>query len=158
MGRLSDVRAIVGDPVEADFYGGNGGVLVVDITAGAERFFVLNSSNEITELSGGSRKTLKTAVVSISATGTVIAAVTAKRLKIYAVKLVCSADLSIKFRDGASTDLEGSQDFLANGGVAEAVTPPEFLFATTAGNRLDLVISGTGTVSGRISYWDDDAT
>lgn len=158
MGRLSDVRTILGDPVVADFYGGHGGVLVVDATAGAERMFILNSAGEPVDMSAGSGKTLKTVAVSISATGTVIAAVSAKRLKVYAVKLICSAALSIKFRDGASTNLEGAQDFVANGGVAESVTPPEFLFATTAGNSLDLVITGTGTVSGRLSYWDDDAT
>ena len=107
---------------------------------------------------GGSGKTLKSAVISLTATGTVVAAVGGKRIKVYAVKLICSAALSINWRDGASTALEGVQSIAINGGYAENVNPPSFLFGTTAGNSLDLVITGVGTVAGRVSYWDDDGT
>ena len=103
-------------------------------------------------------KTLKSASFSLSATGTVITAVATKRLKVYAIKLVVSAAISVNFRDGASTGLEGAQAIAANGGYIESVNPPAFLFGTTAGNSLDLVISGTGTAAGRVSYWDDDTT
>ena len=103
-------------------------------------------------------KTLKSVAFSLSATGEVIPAVATKRLKIYALKLIVSAAISVKFRDGAATDLEGAQAMAANGGVVENVVPPSFLFATTAGNALDLVISGVGTAAGRVSYWDDDDT
>jgi len=105
----------------------------------------------------GTTKTLKTAVVSLSATGTVIAAVSGKRLKVYAIKLIVDAALSVNWRDGAATALEGAQALAANGGYTEAVNPPAFLLATTAGNTLDLVISGTGNAQGRVSYWDDDS-
>lgn len=107
---------------------------------------------------GGSGKTLKSTSVSLSATGTAISAVTGKKLKVYAVKLVVSAAISVNWRDGASTGLEGAQALAANGGYVESVNPPAFLFATSAGNSLDLDISGTGTAAGRVSYWDDDAT
>ena len=101
-------------------------------------------------------KTIKSVAVNISSTGTVINAVTNKKLKIFAVKLVVSAAMSINFRDGATTLLEGPMPMTANSGYVESVTPPLFLFNTIAGNSLDLVMSGVGTVSGRISYWDDD--
>ena len=100
----------------------------------------------------------KSASINLSATGTVIAAVPGKRIKVFAVKLIVSAALSISFRDGASTDIEGAQPYAANAGYVENMNPPAFLFGTTAGNGLDLVITGTGTVTGRVSYWDDDAT
>jgi hypothetical protein len=103
-------------------------------------------------------KTLKTAAFSLSATGSVVSAVTSKRIKVFAIKLSASAAISVKWRDGASTDLEGFQPLAANGGYVETVQPNAFLLATSAGNSLDLVISGTGTASGRVSYWDDDAT
>lgn len=106
----------------------------------------------------GAGKTLKSAVINLGATGTVINAVSTKRIKVFAVKLVVSAAVSVSFRDGASTGLEGAQPLAANGGFVESVNPPAFLFGTTAGNSLDLVISGAGTVVGRVSYWDDDAT
>lgn len=100
--------------------------------------------------------TIKSAAFSVSGTATLIPAVVGKVLKVFAVKAVCSAALSVNFRDGASPDLEGAQPIAANGGYIESVTPPKFLFKTTQGNGLDLVISGSGTVSGRISYWDED--
>lgn len=103
-------------------------------------------------------KTLKSAKFSLSATGTVIASVASKRIKVYAYKLVVSAALSVKWRDGASTDLEDLQSLAINGGEAESITPPAFLFGTSAGNSLDLVISGIGTAAGRVSYYDDDGT
>ena len=105
---------------------------------------------------GGSGKTLKSASFSLAATGSIVASVASKRIKVYAVKLICSAAISVNFRSGGATALEGAQPIAANGGFIESVNPPSFLFGTTAGESLDLVISGAGTASGRISYWDDD--
>ena len=101
-------------------------------------------------------KSLKSAAFSLSATGTVVTGVSGKRIKVYAVKLVAAANLNVNFRDGASTNLEGSMALAANGGFVEFVNPPNFLFATAVGNSLDLVVSGTGAAAGRVSYWDDD--
>lgn len=105
-----------------------------------------------------SGKTLESAVVSLTATGTIVAAVSGKRIKAYAICLSVSAALSFNWRDGASTNLTGLQPFGINGGYTMVVTPPEFIFGTTAGNSLDLVISGSGTIAGWVSYWTDDAT
>jgi hypothetical protein len=99
----------------------------------------------------------KSAVINLNATGTVINAVSGKRIKVFALKLIVSAALSVNFRDGGATLIEGAQPLLANAGYIENVNPPAFLFGTTAGNSLDLVISGAGTVTGRVSYWDDDS-
>lgn len=105
----------------------------------------------------GSGKILKSVPFSISSTATVISAVPGKRIKVYATKLSVTAAIAVNFRDGASTALEGALTLGINGGYTESVDPPNFLFATTAGNSLDLVITGVGTAAGRISYWDDDA-
>ena len=107
---------------------------------------------------GGSGKTLKSAVISLTATGTVVAAVAGKRLKVFGIKLVVSATMTALWRDGASTNMEGAQSLGINGGYIEGVNPPTFLFGTTAGNSLDLVLTGVGTAAGRVSYWDDDGT
>ena len=87
-----------------------------------------------------------------------VSAVASKKIKVYAVKLVVSAAISVKFRDGATTDLEDLIALALNGGYVETINPPAFLFATTAGNSLDLVISGVGTAAGRVSYFDDDTS
>lgn len=118
---------------------------------------VVISSGAVTATDGGSGKTLKSAVVSLTATGTVIALVAGKRIKVYAIKLVCSAALVVNWRSGASTALEGAQSIAINGGYVENVNPPSFLFGTVAGESLDLVITGVGTAAGRVSYWTDDA-
>ena len=102
--------------------------------------------------------TLKTAVINLSATGTVVSAVASKRIKVFSVLLGCSANLTVNWRDGASTAIDGPMVIAANGGYALAASYPTFLFASSAGNSLDLVISGTGTVAGRVSYWDTDTT
>ena len=118
---------------------------------------VVDSSGNIVEF-GNFGKTLKTVSFSLSATGTAVSAVSGKKLKVYAVKLVVSAAISVNFRDGTSSNIEGAQAIAANSGYIETINPPAFLFATTAGSSLDLVISGSGTAAGRISYWDDDAS
>ena len=118
----------------------------------------LSGTNFIVATDSGSGKTLKVASISLSATGTVVPAVASQRIKVYAAKLVCGAALTVNWRDGASLNLEGGQAYAINGGSVEAVNPPAFLFQTTAGNSLDLVITGVGSVGGRVSYWDNDAT
>lgn len=102
-------------------------------------------------------KTLKSASFSLAATGTVVAAVASKRIKVYAIKLNVSAAISVNFRSGGATALEGAQPMAAKATYTESVKPPAFLFGTTAGQSLDLVITGTGTAAGRVSYFDDDA-
>ena len=120
--------------------------------AGTGPVSVLPSARLPVELS---TQTLKSAAFSLSATGTVVSAVVGKKIRVYAVKLVVSAAISVNFRDGATTALEGAMPLAANGGFVEIIPPPFYVFQTTVGNSLDLVISGTGTASGRISFWEE---
>lgn len=108
-------------------------------------------------------QTLRSVPFSLATTGTIVAAVPRRRIKVYAVKLVATRAVAthavrVHFRDGFGAALEGSMPLPMNGGFVESVAPPAFLFGTSAGNALDLVIRGDGTVSGRVSVWDDDAT
>ena len=106
-------------------------------------------------VTSSSTQTLKSQSFSLTATGTIITAVASKRLRIYATKLNVSAAISVNFRDGATPNLEGAMALAANGGFVEVVDPPAFLFQTTSGNSLDLVMSGSGTAAGRVSYWEE---
>lgn len=109
----------------------------------------------------GAAKTLKRAVVSLTATGTVIAAVSGRRLKVYQYALQSRNDsMTVRFRDGSAGGNLGLEWSLnAREGVSSGpVNPPAFLFGTTAGNALDAVVSGTGTVWVEVSYWDDDTS
>lgn len=99
---------------------------------------------------------MKSAAFSTTVTGTIISAVAGKSIKVYALAYISGAIISVNFRDGASTNLEGAFAHTANSGRAEAVSgPPNYLFKTTAGNSLDVVMTGVGTVAGRISYWEE---
>jgi len=130
----------------------------VDLSRIAQPYSIVSYGGGGSSVTGGGSTftgTIKTVAFEISATATVIPAVAGKALKVFAVKLIASAAISVKFRDGSSTDLEGAQSLAANGGFVEAVNPPIFIFKTSTNNGLDLVISGVGTASGRITYWEE---
>lgn len=110
----------------------------------------LTVDGSVTAVSG---KTLLSAAFALAATGAVVGTVTGSGIRVYAVKLTVSAPISVLWRDGPSTALEGAQPYGTYGGYCEAVTPPEFLFECAGTQSLDLVISGTGTASGRVSYF-----
>lgn len=103
-------------------------------------------------------KTLKSAAISVASSGdnTIVAAVSTKRIKVYAINLNAVGTVSVKWKDGASTDLTGAQDLQAREGYTIATEAPTFLFATTAGNALVLNLSAAIGVRGEVSYWDDD--
>ena len=104
-----------------------------------------------------SGKTIKTAAINLSASGTVVASVSSKRIKVFAIKLTVDANLTVYWKSN-TTAIEGPQSYPATGGYCETVDPPNFILATTAGEALVLNVSGTGNVGGRVSYWDDDAS
>ena len=109
----------------------------------------------------GTVKTLKRAILNSSTSGTAVVAATAgRRIKVYAYALQSTGTVSAKLRDGAAgSDLTLDWSFQAREGVAPpAVKPPAYLFATTAGNDLQLVLSNSITTGVEVSYWDDDAT
>lgn len=100
----------------------------------------------------------KTARFGLSATGTVVSAVSNKRIKVYGINFAVSAAVGAMLRDGgAGQSVPGLWPFAANGGLTQSVAPPAFLFATSPGNSLDMVLTASGA-AGLISYWDDDAT
>lgn len=118
-------------------------------------------ATETTLAAGGTNKTLKRAVVSLSATGDVIAAVPTKLLKIYHYAIQARSDTStVQFRDGAAGSFLGLRWGLnaREGASGAGVDAARFLFATTAGNALQAVITGGNPVDIEVSYWDDDAS
>lgn len=111
-------------------------------------------------------KTLKTYSGTITSDTDIIAAVTAKRIKVYAYSIVTTdntGDLVIFKSNGtAGTELwrvylkgpDASTPFGAN--LATAV--PGFLFATAAGEKLTADVSSGATLHLSVAYWDDDAS
>jgi hypothetical protein len=109
----------------------------------------------------GTVKVLKRAVLNGSTSGAdVVPAVAGKRIKVFAYALQATGTVTMKLRDGASgADLTLTWDFQAREGVAShTVKPPTYLFATSAGLALQVVLSGVVTSGVEVSYWDSDET
>lgn len=101
---------------------------------------------------------LKRAVFA-SSSGDVVAAVSGKRIKVFAYAIQAGADGSTaQFTNGLAGDnLTVAWAFNNREGVcASPAKPPSYLFATSAGVSLYCVV--TGTIKVEVSYWDDDAS
>jgi hypothetical protein len=107
---------------------------------------------------GDLRRTFKIDTISdgVSGQNTLIAAVTGKRLKVYALVLISEGTVGVEFRDGASTALTGRMNFQAREGLTIAVAPPAFLLQTTAGNAFTMNLDAAVQIDGWFAYWDDD--
>ena len=114
----------------------------------------------------GHGKTCKTVTGSASATFTIVAAVSSKKLKVYSLSLMSTSTtaVTVTFKDAAAGTAIGTyllQAPAANsvfGIVDSGVTVPSFLFATSAGNLLEMSFSAAVSVTYNLRYWDDDAS
>ena len=91
--------------------------------------------------------------INISASGdnTIVAAVTAQTIRVHKLFLAASGAVSIKFKDGASTDFMPAFPLQAYGGmVLDSDQDPWFV--TTAGNALIINLSAAVQVSGILYY------
>lgn len=134
-------------------------------TDGDYQPLITDSSGRLHTLNHHGR-TLKTVSGSLTADTDVIAAVTSKRLKVYAYSLITTDNTGttplFKSNGTAGTELwrvylkgpDASTPFGAN----LAVTPPAFLFATAAGEKLTVDVGSAATIHYSIAYWDDDAS
>lgn len=91
------------------------------------------------------------ATISLTATGDLVAAVTAKKIRVVSYAIVCSAGLTVNFESG-TTDISGPMEIAANGGISFAGGPEAPAFETAAGTKLAMTISGTGNVRGHLCY------
>lgn len=114
----------------------------------------------------GHGKTLKTYSGTFSSDTDVIAAVTSKRIKVYAYSIINTANTAdtVIFKSNGTGGTELWRVYLrgpdANTpyGANLATSPPGFLFATVAGEKLTVDVSDTATLHVSIAYFDDDAT
>jgi len=104
-------------------------------------------------------KTLKRAVVTLSADGDVVAAVALKRIKVYLFETFNDHTTGqFRLQDGnGGTDLtfDYDADQIVHV-VVGPVMPPAFLFQTSVGNSLFCQNTGGGDQRIAVSYWEDD--
>lgn len=119
-------------------------------------------------VTSGLTRSYKTASGTLTADTDVVAAVTSKRIKVYALSLTTvgtNANAAIWKSNGTGgTELWRTLLQGASGspmGERLATSPGvdgAFLFATVAGEKLTLDVGNGDTLHYSLSYWDDDAT
>jgi hypothetical protein len=105
-----------------------------------------------TVFSGTTALTPLFALVAVSASGTVIPLVAAKKIRVLAMQLVAAAAVNVKWQSHVlPTDLTGLAYFAANGGYVLPFNPVGW-FQTIAGEALDINLSASVAVGGSITY------
>lgn len=114
---------------------------------------------------GGKTLLTVTGTASSSGSNTVIAAVSAKRLKIVAYSLITASTtaVTVTFKSGTGGTAQYTVGPLqaisgTSFGANLSTSAPSFLFGTAAGALLDMTLSAAQSVVYSITYFADDAT
>ncbi|TXH35287.1 MAG: hypothetical protein E6Q98_15965 [Rhodospirillaceae bacterium] len=105
-------------------------------------------------LSGSTALTPKFAKIAASASGnnTIVAAVSGKKIRVLALKLIGSDAVNAKWQSGAGgTDLTGLSYLIASSGEVLPFNPAGW-FETAAGALLNLSLSAAVAVGGHLTY------
>lgn len=127
----------------------NGSTLSIDDGGGA-----ITVDGTVTAAHG---LTLKRAVVSLSASGNVVAAVASNKITVYQYAVQSRNDsMTFQFTDGNGGPALGLRWTLnAREGAQSAVSPPGWIFRNANNNTAIYgTITGTGTVDVEVSYWE----
>lgn len=96
--------------------------------------------------------TVKFAKVQLSATGTIVAAVVGKKIRVLSAWLSCAGTVNAKWQSHVTpTDLTGLLYGVANSGIVLPYNPKGW-FETVAGEALDLALSASVAIGGCIAY------
>ena len=92
-------------------------------------------------------------IIDISSSGnnTVITGVSGEVIRIWKLFFVCNAAVNITFRDGASDNLTGVMNFLANGSMVLDFDQEPW-YVLTSGNDFVINLSAGQQVSGRVYF------
>ena len=137
---------------------------VIRDAAGNERGANVDASNRLLVSVEGTGKTLKTKTGSASATFSIVAAVTDKKIKVYSLSLLTASTtaVTITFKDGASGTALATYPLQAitgtNFGITESVAVPSSLFEGSVTTLLEMAFSAAQTVTYNLRYWDSDAS
>ena len=95
---------------------------------------------------------LQFAKISLSASGDLVTAVSGRKIRVVGYMLICDAAMTAKFQSGASTDLTGAVSIGANLGISYGGGVYAPAFETASGEKLNLVLTGTGNCRGHLVY------
>lgn len=80
----------------------------------------------------------------------VVAAVTAKRIRVLSIDFVCAAAVTVGWQSAANA-VRANQSFAANSGMARDLVFPYYV-QTTAGEALNINLGGNVAVVGMVGY------
>ncbi len=109
-------------------------------------------SNQMT--AGGTVVTPKFAIIDAATSGdnTLLAAVTAKKIRVLALFLVAAGTVNVRFESGAGgTALTGQMNLVANTGFSLSYNPAGW-FETAGNTLLNLELSAAISVDGALTY------
>ncbi len=123
------------------------------LAAGTNLFGQVAASDETTTIySGTTALTPKFASIGLSATGTVVAAVGGKKIRVLSYVLVSNGTVNVKWQSHViPTDKSGLLYLVANTGASVGYSPVGH-FETISGEALDLNLSASVAVGGHLTY------
>jgi len=128
------------------------GRILVSIAAAAGTVIVAQNTSALYD--GTTALVPKFAVINAAASGdqTLVAAVTAKKIRVLAVMLVAAGTVNVRFESGASgTALTGQMELTAQAGFTLPFSPVGW-FETAAATLLNLELSAAVSVDGCLVY------
>lgn len=125
----------------------------VALAAGTALVGKISGSDETSTIySGTTALTPGMATISVSATGTLVALVSSKQIRVLALSLMSNGTVNVKFQSHASpTDITGLYYLIANTGFVLPYNPLGW-FQTIAGEALDINLSASIAVGGCLTY------
>lgn len=129
------------------------GTTTATLAAGTALAGQVSASDETSTIySGTTALTPKFATISVSATGTLVALVSAKKIRVLSYVLVANGAVNVKFQSHVTpTDKTGLFYLIANTGVSSGYSPVGH-FESIAGEALDLNLSASVAVGGHLTY------
>ena len=112
---------------------------------------VIASNETNTIYAGTTALTPKFAVISLAASGDLIAAVSNKKLRVINIFLIVDGQTTITFQSGGSTSLTGAIPLLEYQGLSPGYDPTGH-FQTISGEKLNLVLGTAVNVRGWLKY------
>ena len=92
------------------------------------------------------------APVAVSASGTIVAAIASKIIRVVALQLIANGTVNVKWQSSTgSVDLTGLAYLVANAGYVLPFNPAGW-FQTAAGDDLDISLSAGVAVGGSLTY------
>jgi len=162
--KAASTAPVAGDPalvvaISPNSVNGNGQATMANgapITVASNQS-TLSVALDTTQIANGASGTMVTPTkvkisIASATTTTLVALVATKKIRVLSMYLISTGANTVNLQSHVTTsNSDGLPGYAANGGIVLPFNPIGW-FDTTAGEALDMVTSGSGQVSGQLSY------